>query len=337
MSVVVTGASGHVGANLVRELLRRGRRVRVFTRRETCPALAGLDVEQALGDVRDPISLRQAFEGAEVVYHLAAVISITGSQGGLVEETNVTGARNVAEAALECRVQRMVHFCSVHAFEQRPLSQPLDEERERVISWRRPAYDRSKAAGEKEVRRVIERGLDAVIVHPTGIIGPHDFEPSRVGRIFLKLAEGRLPAVVPGGFNWVDVRDVVEGALAAEEKGRSNQSYLLPGHWCSVKELASRAEAVSGVPAPRLTSPMALARLGAPFVSAWSRCFGNEPLFTSESLEALRANRRILPDKAARDLSYAPRPLDESIRDVYRWFAGAGMLPVAVSKRASAG
>ena len=323
MTVVVTGANGHVGANLVRELLRRGRAVRAVIHRHQ-HALEGLDIERVPGDVRDPASLRRAFRGAEVLYHLAAVISIDGDRDGVVRATNVDGVRNVAAAALECGVRRMVHVSSVHAFVQEPLDEALDEGRARVTSPRYPAYDRSKAAGEAEVRQVVARGLDAVIVNPTGIIGPHDYAPSRMGRVFLDLYHRRLPALVAGGFNWVDVRDVVAGAIAAETRGRTAENYLLSGHWQSLRALASMAEQVTGVRAPLLTCPMGLARVAAPVVTVAGRIVGTEPLFTRESLHALRANRRVPHDRATRELGYEPRPTRDSVTAVYEWFARTG-------------
>ena len=147
MTVVVTGAAGHVGATLVRELLRRGRAVRVLVHQHT-RAFEGLEVEQVRGDVRSVDSLRTAFAGAEVLYHLAGIISITGDRDGRVAAINVEGVANAAQAALDCGVRRMVHFSSVHAFQQEPLGEPLDETRPRVTDPRASAYDRSKADGE---------------------------------------------------------------------------------------------------------------------------------------------------------------------------------------------
>jgi len=288
--------------------------------------LAGLNVERVSGDVRDIAALRRLFDGVEVVYHLAGIISIVGEQGGLVSAINVDGARNAAAAARECGVRRMLHASSVHAFMQEPLDEPLDETRARVSSPSYPAYDRSKARGEAEVRKAVERGLDAVIVHPTGVIGPLDYEPSRMGRVFLKLYQGKLPALVPGGFDFVDVRDVVLGMIGAVEKGRTNESYLLSGHWQSVAQLAAIAEAVTGVRAPGPTIPMWLARAAAPLAVGYARLTGSDPVFTGESLHALRGNKRMLHDKAAREFGYDPRPTEESVRDIYTWFAEAGAI-----------
>src|SRR5690606_7878039 len=151
---------------------------------------------------------------------------------------NVRGPRSVARAALAEGVRRMVHVGSIHAFDARPLDAPLDESRRRAIGRRYPAYDRSKAAGEAEVRRAVAEGLDAVVVHPSSVIGPWDFHGSRMGRFFLDLFRRRLPVLVDGGFDWVDVRDVAESLVAAAERGRRGESYLLGGCYASVRSLA---------------------------------------------------------------------------------------------------
>jgi len=325
--VVVTGASGHVGANLVRALVARGDRVRAVVHRDD-RALAGLPVERVRADVCDAASLRAVFDGADVAYHAAAVISIDGDPGGRVHATNVTGAENAARAALDTGVRRFVHFCSVHAFVQQPAHAPLDEGRERVpaMGGGHPAYDRSKAEGERRVREAMEDGLDAVILHPTGIIGPEDHGPSRMGRFFLALHDRTLPSLVGGGFDWVDVRDVVSSALVAADRGVSGQSYLLAGRWASMRELSALSAEVAGVVPPRLSAPRWVARAGAPFVGAWSRLTGSDPLYTGESIRALGAARRVVDEAARGDLGHAPRPLEESVRDVYAWFRETGRL-----------
>ena len=322
---VVTGAGGHIGGNLVRALRGRGRRLRLVVRQDR-RAIAGIEAEVLQGDVLDLEFLRRAFSGADVVYHLAANISIIGEQNGLVRRVNVEGPRNVVEACLGCGVRRLVHFSSIHAFAQEPLDQVLDETRGQV-DGHAPAYDRSKAAGEREVLAGVGRGLDAVIVNPTGVIGPLDFKGSRMGSVLLGMALRRFISLVDGGFNWVDVRDVCDGAMAAEERGRTGERYLLSGHWRSLRDLARVVEAVSGARAPRFDAPMWLARVGAPFVTAWSQLTRTQPLYTSEALVALRANRSISHGKASVELGYTPRPIEVSIADTLRWFRERGELP----------
>jgi dihydroflavonol-4-reductase len=325
MTVTVTGASGHLGANLVRALLARGERVRVLIH-QTRQGLEGLDVEPVHGSLGDIPSLERAFAGAETVYHAAGYISLLRSEWPLLERTNVVGTRNVVNACIACGVERLVHFSSIHALVQEPLNVPVDESRPLVDSHDCPPYDQSKAAGEREVRQAIEQGLNGVILYPTAIIGPYDFGPSHIGEVLLALAAGRLPALVGSGFDWVDVRDVSQGALSAAEEAASNARYLLSGHWASLRRLAELTHEITGAPIPRFTCPMLLARVGAPFATAAAHLTGSRPLFTSVSLEALRSNRQISHDRATRDLGYQPRPLAETLRDTYRWFSEHGEL-----------
>ena len=324
-TAVVTGATGHIGTNLVRALLAQGRPVRalVHVNRQ---AIEGLDVEIAGGDVCDLPSLCDAFDNADVVYHLAARISLSMAEWPLVESVNVIGTRNVVEACLRCGVRRLVHFSSIHALVQEPLDVPVDESRPLAESRNHPPYDRSKAAGEKEVRRGIEQGLDAVIINPTAIIGPYDYGPSHFGEALLTLACGKLPALVAGGFDWVDVRDVVDGAIRAEERVPTGAKYLLSGHWVSMPDLAALVEQVTGTSPPRLVCPLWLAPVGVPFADVVARITGSRPLYTSVSLRALHSNRSISHERAARDLGYNPRPFRETLIDTLRWFKESGYL-----------
>jgi dihydroflavonol-4-reductase len=327
MKIVVTGASGHLGGNLVRLLLEQKRDVKVVIRDDT-RAIEGLDVDPVRADVLDENSLVKAFSGAGVVYHLAAVISITGWDREKVEAVNVVGVKNVVSACLKTGVKRLVHFSSIHAHHQFPRDQSLDERREYAdVSPRALSYDRSKAKGEREILLGVERGLDAVIVNPTGVLGPHDFKPSRMGEVLLDLYHRRFPALVEGTFDWVDARDVCAGAVAAETRGRAGEKYLLSGTYLSFCDLAKLVEDVTAVAAPRLIAPQWLARVGAPFSAGWSRVFGKRPLFTSDSLEILRTcNPRISHAKASDELGYDPRPLRQTIEDTFRWFEWAGLL-----------
>jgi len=329
MTVVVTGASGHLGACLVRTLLERGDKVRVMIHSDHPSSLEGLEVERVKADVCDPDTLPRLVDGADLVYHLAAKISIVGDPHGDVRRINVDGTDNVARACLRADVRRLVHCSSVHAFDMRTYDGPLDETARRVPddAKQRPAYDRSKAAGERRVRAVVDEGLDAVIVHPTGVIGPHDWAPSRMGQVFLNLSAHKLRALVDGGFDFVDVRDVADGLIAAAAQGRTNESYLLSGHYRRVGELAELAHLITGARPPRITTPIWMARAATPFAGLAAKLTGAEPLFTRESLDAVATTARPVHDKATRELGYHPRPTEDSIRDLYRWFTEQGRLP----------
>lgn len=324
MITAVTGATGHVGANLVRALLDDGRRVRAINRTQG-PALDGLDIEFVAVDVLDALALRRAFAGVDVVYHLAALISVAGDPDGSVRATNVDGVRNVANAALDAGVRRLVHCSSIHAFDL-DRAGIVTEDSPRSRAARLPPYDRSKAEGEDELRRAVDRGLDAVITNLTAVLGPYDFGPSRMGAVLLALARRRLPALVEGGFDWVDARDVCTGMIAAESKGRTGENYLLAGHRVPIVELAALAEAATGVRAPRLVAPMWLAQATAPAGLWWARLRGSDPLFTPESLHALRKDPVVSTAKAAEELGYEARPLGDTVADTYAWFRTRGLL-----------
>jgi dihydroflavonol-4-reductase len=325
MSIVVTGATGHVGANLVRALVAQGSFPRCLVH-VSSKAIDGLPVETVHGDVGDPDSLCRAFQGADIVYHLAARISLSMDDWPALESVNVAGTRNVVDACLRTGVRRLVHFSSIHALVQEPLSVPVDESRPLVDSRRYPPYDLSKAAADMEVRRGIERGLDAVIIYPTAIIGPYDYQPSHFGEALQLIAGRKLPALVSGGFDWVDVRDVVAGALAAGARARSGARYLLSGHWVSMCDIAAHVAEITGTPVNRFVCPLWLARAGAPVIGGISRLHGKRPLYTGVSLRALKSNRCISHEKAARELDYQPRPFRETLLDTLRWFQEDGQL-----------
>lgn len=311
MTVLVTGGAGFVGGNLVRALLDRGSSVRVTLRADT-RAVDGLDVERFFVDVTKPETLSEAMQGVDVVYNTAGVISIDGDPDGAVTRTNVDGTRNVLEAASNAGVRRVVHFGSVHA---------ADDDEDDA-----PAYDRSKALGDAEVRAAVERGVDALVVAPAAILGPYDFKPSRIGQVLLDLYHRRLPALVAGGYDWVDVRDVCDGAIAAAERGKTGASYVLGGTYEPVSVLAAIAEQITGVAPPKLLAPRWLAAVGAPFVTAFARATNREPLYTKEALRALRRTEAASSAPAQNDLGYRARPLEESVRDTYDWFRAAGRL-----------
>lgn len=324
MRVAVTGASGHAGASLVRALLARGDRVRVLLRADD-RAVRGLDVESVEGDLLAPRTLAPLVAGAELVFHLAARVSISGGRCEELERVNVLGVRHVAEAALAAGVRRLVHFSSIHALDSRPADRPVDEARP-FVGAGAPPYDRSKAAGEREIRAAAARGLDAVIVQPTAIVGPFDFKPSHAGRLIVALARRRLPALIDGAFDWVDARDVARTALAAGDAGRAGERYLVPGHRVSIRDFAREVARAAGVAAPRLVTPLWAARLGAPLVAFFARRLGRAPLYTPASVRAVGQNSRVCGDKARAELGHRARPFAETIADTVGWLRENGQL-----------
>lgn len=314
----VTGAAGLVGGNLVRTLLAEGRIVRALVHHDT-RALTGLNVEVVNVDITDINTLIGALSGAQVVYHLAGFISLRMDTWDEVAPVNITGTRNIVQACLRCGVTRLVHFGSAQSLRQEPFDEPLDENRPPINENSASPYDRSKAAAEQAVAEGIAQGLDSVSILPTAVVGPWDFRPSYFGQALLKLATGKIPALMEGGYDWVDVRDVVAGAIQAEKTAAPSSRYILGGHWHSLSEVAQMVQALTGCPPPRLVFPLWLAQLGEPLLVHFARFSGSEPLYTRAVLNALRSNRNVDHSRATRDLGYSPRPFLATIKDTLAW------------------
>ena len=247
---LVTGATGHLGANLVRRLLLEGDRVRVLLRpTHDTRALDGLDVERAFGDIRDRASLDVALAGCAHVYHCAARISITSGGEREIYETNVLGTRNVLAAAARAGVTRTVVTGSFSAVGHHP-NRPSDERDPFNPFARALPYERSKAAVEHECLNAAVEGQDVVVAISCAIIGPNDFRPSRMGCVVRDFANGRMPAYIPGGFEFVAARDIVAGHLLAMERGRSGQRYIFSTEFVTVDTLMQWLEEITGRPRP---------------------------------------------------------------------------------------
>jgi dihydroflavonol-4-reductase len=319
--VLVTGAAGHLGNTLVRQLLAQGEQVRaLIVPGEDVTSLAGLDLERVEGNILDRQSLRVAFENVDSVFHLAGVISILPGRDELMREVNVLGTWNVARAAGECGVRRLVYVSSIHALARPPKGMAIDESVPFDPRNAEGDYDRTKAEASLIVQQEAARGLDAVIVCPTGIIGPFDFRVSEVGRRIRSWLKPGPHILVNGRFDFVDVRDVARGLILARELGRKGESYILGGHLVSLPELLQHVRAASGERISAVTLPFIVALAAAPFASLINRLQGKSPQFTSYSLRTLASNANIDYGKARRELGYRPRPMGESIADTVAWW-----------------
>lgn len=325
--IVVTGATGHLGNNLVRALAGRGETIRCLVLpSEGLRPLAGLEVDVVHGDVRRLGDLLGAFEGARVVYHLASVIAITPGLTDLLYEVNVGGTLNVIEACRRCGVRRLVYTSSIHALVEPPHGSVIDEATP-VDAGRIPfTYGKTKAMATQAVRQAAGGGLDTVVVNPTGIIGPYDFGPSEMGRLIISFARGGMRAYLDGGYDFVDVRDVAAGLVVAAERGVPGESYLLSGEQITVREMLSLLAEFTGLRPPRLRVPAWAADVGAPLATLFGRVFRTRPLFTTDSLFYLRSNSTTDSSKARLELGFRPRPVRESLADTVEWFRRSGEL-----------
>lgn len=318
--ILVTGATGHIGNVLVRKLLEQGEKVRTLVwRGEDTTPIRGLGVESINGDVLDPESLKPAFKGVEKVFHLAGIISIMPGKNPFVQQVNVEGTRHVLKAAIQAGVDRLVYTSSIHAIQRAEngvISESLPFDQNNPYG----AYDCSKAEASLEVQKAAEDGLDAIIVCPTGVIGPYDFRRSEMGEVIRGAAEAKPMFYVDGAYDFVDVRDVVDGMLRASEKGHSGESYILSGQKISVRYLIETVREVTGRAFASIKIPFNLAELVAkvtPYYYRWTKA---KPRITPYSLEVLQSNSNISHAKATRELGYHTRPVYETITDTVRWF-----------------
>jgi len=318
---LVTGATGHIGNVLVRQLLERGERVRALVRPgKHLLALEGLDVDLAQGDILDIDSLERAMQGVEVVYHLAARISLAAGRDSETELVNHCGALNVLAAARRSGVRRLVYASSIYALHKPPDGQPIDESQPFDADGCRGAYDCSKALASLAMQRAAANSFQAVIVCPTAVIGPYDYHYSDTGRAIRLYVRPGLKFYVDGAYDFVDVRDAARGFILAGEKGRSGETYILSGDRLTVQEVLETAWKAAGCQYPSLKVPLWLAYFAADWMPAYVKLTGARPLFTRYSLDAICSNSYASHAKASRELGYQPRPARQAITDSVNWF-----------------
>lgn len=173
----------------------------------------------------------------------------------------------------------------------------------------------------------LNSGLDAVILSPTAVIGPFDYHQSFLGQALIKLYQNKLPMIIAGGYDWVDVRDVVNGAIQAATKGNKGEKYILSGHWHSLKELAEMTEEINSKKMSKILTPYFIARIGCPFIRFYASVRREQPLYTSDSLNIIRnSHRNISCEKARRELEYSPRPVKETLKDTFLWYCQNGLM-----------
>ena len=323
--MLVTGATGHVGNTLVRELVAQKKQVRAFVLPgEDTTALKDLPVEIVAGDVLDPASLRAAFSGVDVVFHLAGIISIMPGPDEVMRKVNVTGTKNVLWAAKEAGVRRLVYTSSIHALQRPPFGVMIDESLPFDPTNPAGEYDRTKAEATLAVLEAAHAGLDAIIVCPTGIIGPHDYRRSETGLLIVAWMREKLSLLVDGIFDFVDVRDIARGHILACEKGKSGETYILGGERVSLARLWVLVREAAGIYSQTVIIPFRLAAFAAEGAALWYRLTRTRGRFTPYSLETVNSNSDICIAKARRELGYAPRPISETIHDTVQWWREFG-------------
>lgn len=322
--VLVTGGTGFVGANLVRELLKDGRAVRVLVRKGSDRrALEGCDVELAEGDLVDPASLKRATAGTRVVYHVAADYRLWARDPQALYRTNVEGTRSLLAAAANAGVDRVVYTSTVGALGIPKDGRPGIETTPVSLDDMVGPYKRSKFLAERVAEEWARRGLPVVIVNPSAPVGPWDVKPTPTGRMIVDFLRGKMFASLDTGLNLVHVRDVARGHILAAARGRIGEKYILGNQNLSLTEIFQMLGRLTEIAPPRFKIPYPVAWLAAASMEARARVIGREPRV---SLTAVRmAKKRMYFDasKAVRELGLPQTPVEEALREAVEWFAGA--------------
>ncbi|MYB52612.1 MAG: NAD-dependent epimerase/dehydratase family protein [Acidobacteriia bacterium] len=323
--VLVTGATGFVGNHVARFLASRGERLRLFVRPSSDrTALAGLDAEVMLGDLRDPASVAKATRTCSTVYHVAADYRLWCRHPRQMYETNVEGTRNLLEAALHAGIERFVHTSSIGTIAPSADGSPVTEQSPSSLEMMTGDYKRSKFLAEREAERYASRGLGVVIVNPTAPIGEGDFKPTPTGQIIKGFLEGRMPAYVDTGLNLVDVRDVARGHWLAAERGRPGERYILGSENLTLHQILALASVAGGRQAPRLRLPYIAAWVAGALSTGWARIAGMPPRVP---LDGVRMSRRAMfadCSKARDELGFDPAPIEPALARAVDWFQRSG-------------
>lgn len=330
--ILVTGATGHIGHVLVHQLSRHypNEIIRVFLQpREILDGFDRLTLQLFYGDIRKAADVRAAVQGARLVFHLAGLIDTSLNPGPRIYEINIGGTRHVVEACQENPGIRLVYVSSVHALPDWKDGREITEIEQFPVPGLPEGYARSKSEATALVLAAARQGLDAVVAFPSGVIGPDDYKLSEMGRLFryfYAIRSLRLVLSFHGAYNFVDVRDVVEGLLAIAERGKSGQGYILSGHQITINEIIRIERQVIGARQPRiLTVPVRVVQLGAAILARLAHWFHFHSIVTPYSIAVLLSNSRISHAKASRELGYQPRPVADSIRDNLVWLMEHGL------------
>lgn len=329
--IVVTGATGSLGSNLTRALVQQGEKVAILRREDDpCASIADIvdEVAHRIGDVRDPDAVDEALADAEAVYHLAGVTTPSNALRGLMREVNIGGTRNVMGAAWRRRA-RVVHTSSIAAVGYPDAGTIADENFPYNGAQFRHAYVDTKRSAELLVLDYIHKGLDAVILNPTGTLAPGGSTSAGWAGLVAQVAAGRVVAYPGGGVGVLNTRDLVDAQLKAMKSGQTGERYIVNSANLTYRELITEIATVLGVAAPRWRIPdraLSAAALALAPIGALIRDPHRKPLLRKENVALLTRTMFYDNGKAHRMLGTTTTPLRESIEDVAAWCARQGGL-----------
>lgn len=317
---VITGGRGHVGFALVNELAERKEKIRLILRSDSS-VFDGIECEKIMGDICDPEVLEKAFEGAETVYHVAGVVDISGTKDKQVWEVNVEGTKKIVAACKKTGVKNLVYVSSVDAIHVDDSMDVIRETNEFNPVILEGAYAKSKAVATQYVLDNADDSLKVCVVHPSACIGPGDNNgTSSVGMMIKLFSKGYFPVTFDfGGYNFVDVRDVAKGMVAAAEKGGNGECYLLCGKAYTLNEFVCTLADVCGRKHPKIVIKKKNFESLIPLCDAVSKAAKLPPMINDYAIRKLCENCNFSNEKARTELGFEARPLADSLRDTLEW------------------
>ncbi|MGI6752161.1 MAG: NAD-dependent epimerase/dehydratase family protein [Anaerovoracaceae bacterium] len=325
---LVTGAAGHLGGVITQKLIKNGVSVRalVLPKEKQIPEKA----DSFTGDIRDKESIRHCFEdlnGDELlVIHCAGIVSITSKVERALYDVNVIGTKNIVDLCIEYSVSKLVYISSVHAITEKPKGVVIKETTQfnpdKVVG----AYAKTKAEATAYVLGAVQKGLNACVVHPSGIIGPYDYGGGHINALIIDYCKGRLTSGVKGGYDFVDVRDVAAGVISASEKTNKGECYILSNRYYKISELLEMLHDITGRRRIKRFLPLMFVKITAPLAELYYKVLKQPPLFTSYSIYTLNSNALFSHQKATTELGYKTRDMRETLTDTISWLKGEGRI-----------
>lgn len=329
-TALVTGATGFIGASVARELMERGRRVRVLVRPTSDRRnVNGLDVEIREGDLRDADSVAAAVQGCDEVFHVAAEYSFWSDNPDDVYASNVQGTANVMDACERHGVGRVIYTSTVGTIGLGGASasgqMAHDEESPVADGQFTGHYKRSKKAAEEKALEYVARGVPLVVVNPSAPVGPWDRKPTPTGKILVDFVMGKMPAYLDTGLNIVHVKDVAVGHVLAAEKGRVGERYILGNQNMSLAEILAALAKITGMKAPKLKIPYGVAYLAGLASTAISDAITHRPPgIALEAVKMARFHMYFSAEKAKQELGLPQTSTDDAFTDALDWFSKHG-------------
>lgn len=318
---LITGAAGHLGSAIVKKLRKDGKNIRalILPNEKSIPNCD----EFFYGDVLDKKSLNSFFENKEnkelIVIHAAGIVSIASKHNQIVYDVNVTGTKNIVDMCKKHGVKKLVYVSSVHAIPEKPAGQVMMETENFSPEKVKGLYAQTKAEATAFVLREAQAGLNANVVHPSGICGPYDNGKGHMTALVVEYCKGHLTSIVKGGYDFVDVRDVADGIIACCEKAKGGECYILSNRYYSVREMIRLLHEITGKREIKHTLPDWFINLTAPLAETYYKTLRQPPLFTASSLDTLRSNSLFSHEKADKELGYCATNMKTTLFDTVKW------------------